>query len=220
MNVFNIIGPVMVGPSSSHTAGAARIGLIARRLLNEDLIKARITFYGSFAQTYRGHGTDKAILAGLMEMRIDDERIRDSFILAKEAGVDYQFKTSIIKDEHPNTAFISIEGKSGKIVTVLGSSIGGGNVVIRKVNHLNVEFTGQYNTLIISHQDSPGAIASVTNLLAKHNINIASMKDCRSTRGGDAIMVIETDQEITPNLTAEVGYLPKIKNATYIYQVS
>lgn len=220
MNVFNIIGPIMVGPSSSHTAGAARIGLIARRLLNEDLVKAKITLYGSFAQTYRGHGTDKAILAGLMEMDTDDERIRDSLILAKQAGIDYEFEIGIIKDEHPNTVLISIEGISGKIVTVLGSSIGGGNIVISRVNSLDVEFTGQYNTLIISHQDSPGAIASVTNLLACNNINIASMKVYRSSRGGDAIMVIETDQEIKQELTAIIGHLPRIKNAAYIYSVS
>ena len=219
MNIFDIIGPVMVGPSSSHTAGAVRIGLIAARLLDEKVAKAKIILYGSFAETYKGHGTDRAILAGLMGMYPDDGRIRDSIALAKQAGIEYSFEAGVLKDSHPNTAFIDITGASGKRVSVLGSSVGGGNIIIKKVNELDVEFTGQYNTLIISHQDTPGAIASVTNLLAYSEINIASMKVYRSSRGGDAMMIIETDQEISRELETVIKHLPRIKNATYIHPV-
>lgn len=216
MNVFDIIGPVMVGPSSSHTAGAVRIGSVVRRLLGEEPVNVVIRLHGSFAQTYKGHGTDKALIGGLMGMSPDDERIRNSLELAGKVGMIYKFETAMIKDVHPNTACIMAEGKSGKRVVVQGASVGGGNILVEKINEMNVEITGQYNTLIIFHWDTPGAIAAVTNLLAYSDINIANMKVYRSYRGGEAIMVIETDQEVSSELEVLIEKLPKVISATLI----
>lgn len=216
MNVFEIIGPVMVGPSSSHTAGAVKIGRVVRELLGEEPVEVDVKLHGSFAKTYKGHGTDKAIIAGLMGMTPDDERIRKSMALAQSSGMVYRFETAEIKDAHPNTASITAIGKSGKKVTVQGASVGGGNILVEKINGLNVEFTGQYNTLVIKHRDTPGAIAAVTNLLAYNDINIANMKVYRSFRGGDAFMVIETDQQVGSELIVLIGKLPKVISATLI----
>lgn len=216
MNVFDIIGPVMVGPSSSHTAGAVRIGRIAGEILGEQPVNVTIMLHGSFAQTYRGHGTDKAIIAGLMGITPDDEQIKMSMNLAQQAGIQYTITTGIIKDAHPNTALITATGTSNKQVTVIGSSVGGGNIIINKINGMDVEFTAKYDTLIISHHDTPGAIAAITNLIACNGINIANMKVYRSCRGGDAIMIIETDQEVSRELEALIGHLPEINNTTLI----
>ena len=216
MNVFDIIGPVMVGPSSSHTAGAVRIGRIARELLGEQPVKISILLYGSFAQTYKGHGTDKALIAGLMGMLPDDERIPSSLQLAREANIAFSFETTTETPSHPNTALIKIWADSGKCVVVEGSSTGGGDILITKINGMDVSFTGQYHTVIISHTDSPGAIAAVTNLLANYAINIGNMKVYRSAKGGDAIMVIETDQEIDKALGVILENLPKVSNVVII----
>jgi L-serine dehydratase len=216
MNVFDIIGPVMVGPSSSHTAGAVRIGRMVRALLAEEPVEAVIAFHGSFARTYKGHGTDKAIIAGLLGMLPDDLQIRDSLELAGQKGLQYRFEMLELKDAHPNTVQIETAGRTGKIVKVQGASVGGGNILIQKLNGLEVEFTGQYHTLVICHKDTPGAIAAVTNLLAYSEVNIAQMKVYRSHRGGEAMMVIETDQEIGEELRSMLGKLPKITSVTAI----
>ncbi|MGE5581179.1 MAG: L-serine ammonia-lyase, iron-sulfur-dependent subunit beta [Bacillota bacterium] len=216
MNVFDIIGPVMVGPSSSHTAGAVRIGIIARELLGEPPLSVVVKFHGSFARTYKGHGTDRAIIAGLMGMSPDDLRIRESLSLAAEAGLEFSFESIDLLEAHPNTVLLEITGVSGKKVTVVGASVGGGNILIKKVNGLNVEFSGEYDTLIVSHQDAPGVIAAVTNLLAYNGINIANMKVYRSGRGGDAIMIIETDQGLGEELVAMISKMPRITSATEI----
>lgn len=221
MNVFDIVGPVMVGPSSSHTAGAVRIGRIVRKLLGEELNNVLIMLHGSFARTYKGHGTDKAILAGLMEMDTDDLRIRDSLMIANRKGINFRFEVIDLKDAHPNTVLIEATGASGKTVKVMGSSIGGGNILINQINGLDVEFTGQYNTLIIRHEDIPGSIAAVTNILGNDKeINIAYMKVYRTTRGGDAIMVIETDQQISNILKESVNTLPMVYSVTSIEPIS
>ncbi len=216
MNVFDIIGPIMVGPSSSHTAGAVRIGRIARALLNEEPCKVQITFHGSFARTYKGHGTDKAILGGLLGMRPDDRRIKDSLELAKQMGMSYCFKTADLGDVHPNTVLISTMGSSGEKLEVLGSSVGGGNVLIRRVNGLEVDFTGANNTLLVFHRDTPGAVAAVTQLLAREGINIAQMKVFRFYRGGNAVMVIETDQSVQYGLTESIKELSFVTFTTII----
>jgi len=216
MNVFDIIGPVMVGPSSSHTAGAARIGKIVRDILGEEPVKAEILLHGSFAKTYKGHGTDKAIVAGLLGMAPEDERIRNSMELAKESGMEVSITTGIIKDAHPNTAEICAVGRDGKKLTVRGTSTGGGNIVINKINGMDVELTAQYNAIIISHSDAPGVIASITGIIAQGGINIANLKGYRSTKGGDSVMIIETDQEITPETEELIRKLPKIHNTALI----
>ena len=221
MNVFNIIGPVMVGPSSSHTAGAVRIGRIAASLLGEAPAEAVLRLYGSFARTYKGHGTDKALIAGLLSLAPDDERIRTSLELAEQAGLRWWFETETGTGtgEHPNTAEITLTGRSGKTVTVKGASVGGGNISIRRINGMDVDFGGEYYTLVIAHRDIQGAVAEVAGRLAAGSINIANMKVYRSARGGDAMMVIETDQEIPAPLVAEIGELEKIRSATLLYPI-
>jgi L-serine dehydratase len=216
VNVFNIIGPVMVGPSSSHTAGAVRIGKIARIMLGETLDSALIKLHGSFARTYRGHGTDRAIVGGLLGMEIDDGRLGNSLEIAANAGLSCSFEFVSLKDAHPNTAVLELTGVSGKKLSITGASVGGGNIVIKSVDGLDVNFNGQYNTLVIQHMDTPGTIASVTNLLAQDVINIAQMKVYRSDRGGCAIMVIEADQELSSELTVSVNHLPNIIKAVSI----
>ena len=147
MNVFDIIGPVMIGPSSSHTAGAVRLGRVAWKILGDTVVKADIVLSGSFAQTYRGHGTDKALIAGVMGMDSDDERIRHSLQLAKECGMEFTFHETEIPGAHPNTARITVTGAKGGTTVIQGASIGGGNILITEINGMTVSFTGQYNTL-------------------------------------------------------------------------
>lgn len=219
MNIFDIIGPVMIGPSSSHTAGATKIGRVTRALLGQMPVNVVVKFHGSFAKTYKGHGTDKAIIAGLMDMLPDDERIRDSLQLAQKANIQYTFEEVNLEDAHPNTVLIVATAKDGTTVTVEGASVGGGNIMINKIDGLGVEFTGNYNTLIIYHDDAPGAIAAVSNLLAHGNINIASMKVYRSYRGGDAIMIIEMDQAVNTQLNLLIRNLPGIKGSTLIKSI-
>ena len=196
MNIFDIIGPVMVGPSSSHTAGAVRIGLVSRKLMAEDIVKADIGLHGSFYATGKGHGTDLALVAGLLGMREDDERIPDSFRIAKEQGMDFDFNGVILREVHPNTALLKLTGASGKYMEILGSSLGGGRIRIDEIDGLNVNFSGDYPTLIIQNVDEPGRIALVTQALKDHHINIAQMKLYRENRDGKAVMVLECDSDI------------------------
>jgi L-serine dehydratase len=193
MHVFDIIGPIMIGPSSSHTAGAARIGRVARRRLGEAPVRADIALHGSFASTFRGHGTDRAIAAGLMDMGVDDPRLRDALDIARDAGVSVGFRTVQLKDAHPNTAVIRAEGEN-RSVEVEAASIGGGAIRVTRLNGLSVSFSGAASTLVIRHRDEPGVIAQVSGLLAQHGLNIATMQVFRSRAGGDAVMVIEVDE--------------------------
>ncbi len=216
MDVFDIIGPIMVGPSSSHTAGAARIGKIARNLLGEEPVEAIIELHGSFAQTYKGHGTDRAIIGGLLGFEPDDLRIRDSLDIASQKGLGYSIRKVSLKDAHPNTARISIRDDSGKVVVVTASSVGGGNVVVKDINGLEVDFTGRSHTIVIPHRDAPGVVAAVTGLLSSNQINIGEMKVYRKRRGGDAIMVIEVDQEIDQNTADKLSELSFINQVTIL----
>lgn len=198
---FDIIGPRMIGPSSSHTAGAARLAHIAWHIAGEDVKRAELTLYGSFAETGRGHGTDKALLAGVLGLEPDDERLRYSMLLAQEAGVDYEIRYSGEAPGHydyANMARIHIESHDGRVTDVLGASIGGGNILITEINDLEVAFTGEYPTLIVRHNDVPGTISSVTAALAQAGINVAGMKVFRHSRGQDAYMIIETDSPVPP----------------------
>jgi L-serine dehydratase len=216
LNVFDIIGPIMIGPSSSHTAGAVRIGAIARQLLSAEPVNVSISFYGSFAKTYKGHGTDKAIIGGLLGMSTDDEALRNSLDIAAAKGMNFKFNIMENKSEHPNAAFVEAEGKSGEKVSILGFSVGGGNVVIKKLNGTDVEFTAQFNTLIVPHYDLPGTIAVITTIFAKEDINIAFMKVYRSKCRGESIMIIETDQKISEGLRNEISKLSAVKDAKIV----
>lgn len=196
MKLYDIIGPIMVGPSSSHTAGAVRIGLIARKLLNEPITKAEILLHGSFYATGKGHGTDLALIAGLIGMKEDDERIPASFRYAEELEIEYSFAGIILRNAHPNSALIKLTGMNGKYLEVLGSSLGGGRILINQIDGLDVNFSGEYPTLIVQNKDEPGHIALVTTMLSHKSVNIAQMRLYRQSRGGNAVMVIECDQEI------------------------
>ncbi|NMA96368.1 MAG: L-serine ammonia-lyase, iron-sulfur-dependent, subunit beta [Clostridiales bacterium] len=216
MNVFDIIGPIMVGPSSSHTAGAVGIGRVARALLAEEPINALISLHGSFAKTHRGHGTDRAIISGIMGMEMDDIRIPKSFDIAREKGLKYRFKFVDLGDVHPNTAFVELEGESGKRVNLLASSIGGGRISIQRINGMEVDFRGTGNILVVFHIDMPGAIASVTSILGSYNINIGEMKVFRSKRGGKAIMVIDVDEWPKYDVIESIKMLENIEEVEMI----
>ena len=215
INIFDMMGPVMVGPSSSHTAGAARIGNMGRTLLGEEVARADIGLHGSFAETGFGHGTDRALLAGLLGMKPDDLRIPNAYEEANRAGMAYSFRTVELRDAHPNTALLELTGKSGKQLTLQASSIGGGAIVVNKIDGIDVNFTGDFNTLIVRNQDESGSVAAITSILSQVHINVANMSVNRHRRGGDALMVIETDQHIKPRQVEFLLELPGILSVTY-----
>ena len=215
INIFDMMGPVMVGPSSSHTAGAARSGNMGRTLLGEEVARADIGLYGSFAETGYGHGTDRALLAGLLGMKPDDLRIPNAYEEANRAGMAYSFRTVELRDAHPNTALLELTGKSGKKLTLQASSIGGGAIVVNKIDGIDVNFTGDFNTLIVRNQDESGSVAAITSILSQVHINVANMSVNRHRRGGDALMVIETDQHIKPRQVEFLSELPGILSVTY-----
>lgn len=216
MRLFDILGPVMIGPSSSHTAGAARIGRITRRLLGEPLVSADVLLCGSFAATYGGHGTDRAIIGGLLDMNVDDIRLRESPSLAKAAGLAVTFMTGEIRDAHPNTARIDAVGASGMRLQVTAASIGGGRVRVEALDGLPLSFTGEKNTYIVWHRDAPGAVARVSALFAARKINIASMRVSRLEPGGEAVMVIEVDSANPGDIPGAVAALEGITRAAYL----
>ena len=213
MNVFDIVGPVMIGPSSSHTAGAVRIGYVAGLILGSPAVKAEIHLHGSFAKTYKGHGTDKALIAGILGMLPDDERIRKSPLLAKEAGLDVTIIPDFFAGAHPNTARIILTAADGEQVIVQGASIGGGNIVINQINGLPVEFAGQCDTLIVIHRDTSGVVAEVSQYLGGLGINISSFRMSRSEKGGIAIMTIEVDGKVEPVMNEHIMRMPNILRA-------
>ncbi|MGO4500510.1 L-serine ammonia-lyase, iron-sulfur-dependent subunit beta [Paenibacillus sp. 2RAB27] len=202
-DVFSIIGPSMIGPSSSHTAGAIRLGRVARQLLGELPLKAEITLYGSFADTYRGHGTDLALVGGILDFETDDPRIPQAADEAEALGVAVAFHISKDKADHPNTVGIVLTSESRK-VSMRGASIGGGNVEIINVDQFDVKFTANYPTLVISHHDRPGMIADITTLLGSNLINIGFMDLDRKGRNREAMTVIETDASIPAALVEQM----------------
>lgn len=216
MNIFDIMGPIMVGPSSSHTAGAVRIGLITRRLLGSRPTQAELLLHGSFAATGTGHGTDKALVAGLLGMQPDDGNIPRAFALAEQAGMKLTIGTVTLGDAHPNTAILRVQNADGRMLEVNASSLGGGRVRVNAIDGLEASFTGDYPTLIIRNEDRPGHVAEVTNLLSEHGVNIATMQLYRDRRGGLAIMVIESDQPIPNGMVDWLRQKPGIVRAVYL----
>ena len=196
MNIFEILGPVMVGPSSSHTAGAVRIGYMARKLLGEAPVRAEILLHGSFAATGSGHGTDRAILAGLLGMEPDDSRIPDSREVARGAGLSYSFVTGNLRDAHPNTAVLTVWGEDGRTVKIQASSLGGGRIMVNKIDDIRVDFTGEKPTLIVQNEDKPGVLAAITYALSAQDVNIATLQLYRNQKGGYAFTIAETDSDI------------------------
>ncbi len=214
-DIFNILGPIMVGPSSSHTAGAVRIGKMARILLGEEVAEAKLLLHGSFATTGRGHGTDRALLAGLLGMNPDDLRIPFAFEEAEKAGLHYEFEKVELRSAHPNSVILQLVGKTGRKLEMQASSIGGGQIMVNELDGIEVEFDGHYNTLVIHNHDEFGTIAEVTRLLSNYRINIAHMKLSRHRKGGEALMVIETDQTVEDRLLEWIAAYPGIFKVTY-----
>ena len=214
--VFDIVGPVMIGPSSSHTAGAVRLGLMARKILGERVVRVGIQLHGSFARTGRGHGTDKALLAGIMGFLPDDERIRDALVLAGQRGLEYSFQSVDLGEVHPNTAVLHLVGASGRVATVCGASIGGGNIRITNINGYAVELSGEYPALIVIHHDRPGVIMQVTSILARRGLNIAFMRVSRQARGQESLMILEMDEPLPAAVVDECCSYADIEQAMAI----
>lgn len=206
ISIFDVIGPEMIGPSSSHTAGAAAMALLARKLFAEDPVAVQFTLYGSFSKTYHGHGTDKALLGGVQGFEANDERIRDAFALADKRGLQYTF---VIDEEgdggHPNTADILLTAENGRQLFVRGWSIGGGKVKIVKIDNIDVDFTGEYSTLIVKQLDKPGVVAWLTSCLAEKDVNIAFMRLFREAKGEIAYTIIESDEKIPADVLKTLG---------------
>ena len=220
VSLLDIIGPVMVGPSSSHTAGACRIGLLARCLVGGTPERARSELHGSFARTGEGHGTDKAIVGGLMGFRPDDERLREAREIAEREGLDYTFeKTTLSDDAHPNTVRITLE-RGDRRAVVTGSSLGAGRVVVTDIDGYPVEITGNYHTIVLVAEDVKGSVARIATILAAHELNIATLKLTRKARGGDAFMVIEVDDVPGEDVRDEIRTLNWVRWAFRLDKVS
>lgn len=201
ISMFDIIGPNMIGPSSSHTAGALRIAHLAGKLAHGKIISVTFVLYGSFAWTYHGHGTDRALVGGILGFLPDDERIRDSFSLAKKAGINYEFiENKTEKEVHPNTVDIILTCENNRIIELRGESIGGGNAVIRRLNGVEIALTGAYPTLIVHHNDRKGVLAYITTVCSGIDLNIAYMKVYRKAKGDSAYAIIEVDSAINPSI--------------------
>lgn len=216
MNIFEILGPVMVGPSSSHTAGAVRIGYVCRKLMGEKIVTADIELYGSFLLTGKGHGTPQAIVAGLLGMTPDDARIPDSFEIAKAQGLKFTIGEAKLKEAHPNSVLLKLTGESGKELEIIGESLGGSIINIAQIDGLPANISGDYPTLIASNMDVPGMVAKVSKVLFEAKINIAQMHLYRASRGKNSVLIAECDQEIEDKTLNDIRDLDGIMKVSYL----
>lgn len=215
--VFDMIGPVMIGPSSSHTAGVVRIGRTIRRLLEGAPVRAEVTFYNSFARTFEGHGSDRAIVAGLMDFKTDDTRIRQALELAAQTGFAVTFKgIPNASTMHPNTLKLVVEDGSGKKVEVVAESLGGGVINIAEINGFKAGFRASLHTLVLTAEDVPGSIAFIASVLAHDGCNIASMSVSRKGKHDIACLVIEMDSGLRPLTLDYLRSLKWVRSVTYI----
>ena len=220
VSLLDIIGPIMVGPSSSHTAGACRLGLLARCLVGGTPQKAKVELHGSFARTGEGHGTDKAIVGGLMGFRPDDERLRTAVEIAEHEGLEYTFeKTSLGDEAHPNTVRITLE-RDDRHSQMVGASLGAGRVLVTEIDGYPVDISGNLHTVVLVAGDVKGSIARIAGLLADNDLNIATLKLSRKERGGDAFMVIEVDEQPGESLRDSIRMLSWVKWAFRLDKVS
>ncbi len=222
VSLLDIIGPVMVGPSSSHTAGACRLGLLARCLVGGTPQSARVELHGSFARTGEGHGTDKAIVGGLMGFRPDDDRLRSALEIAEGEGLAYTFEKTKLGEEnevHPNTVRITLE-RDGRTSVMTGSSLGAGRVLVTEIDGYPVEVHGNHHTIALVAEDIKGSIARITGLLAEDGVNIATLRVSRQHRGGDAFMVIEVDEQPGEMVRDHIRALPWVKWTVRLDKVS
>ena len=204
IGIFDVLGPIMIGPSSSHTAGAARLGKIARTIVNKPIKDVTFLLHGSFKETYKGHGTDRALVAGILGMMPDDERLRDALLIAEKEGLEVHFLPADLRQVHPNTVKILMTDCDDINWEVLGSSIGGGLVEIYEINGNKVKITGEYPTIITCHDDIPGTVSTVSTLFYDNDINIAHMTLVRSQKGKDATMTFEVDNNVSEELIAAI----------------
>lgn len=218
ISVFDIIGPIMIGPSSSHTAGALRIALIAGKIAGGQVRTVRFKLYGSFSKTYQGHGTDRALLAGIMGFDPGDYRIRDSFSIARERGIDFSFEPveEIDVGMHPNTVDIFMTDERGEETSLRGCSVGGGNIEIVEINGVNVRFTGEYNAILVTQNDKPGVLAHVCKVLEEKKVNIAYMRVYRKEKGSRAYSVIEIDGSVGADVIETLREQPDICSVRYV----
>lgn len=216
MNIFDIMGPIMVGPSSSHTAGAVRMGRVARHLLGSQPVRAEIQLHGSFAATGAGHGTDRAIVAGLLDLTPDDPAIPHSLQLAQKAGMEISIRPVELRGAHPNTAILDLTNAEGRTLSVSASSLGGGRIRVNAIDGMEASFSGDYPTLIIRNEDKPGIVSEVSYALSRRNANIATMQLYRDRRGGLAVMVIECDAPVPTVVREELAGLDGVVRCTYL----
>lgn len=214
--LFDVLGPKMIGPSSSHTAGAVKLGRVARALARGNVKKVVFHLHGSFAATYRGHGTDRALLAGLMGFPTWSEDIKNALFIAKDKGIDFHFQPIDLGDVHPNTVRVEITDSEGNSQSMTGSSIGGSNIRIIAINRDNVDFTGDYPTLIVKYTDRPGVIADVTGRISGQGINVAFLKVFRSSKGRGATMVFETDETVPQTLIENLRTTPGVSLVSFL----
>lgn len=222
VSLLDIIGPIMVGPSSSHTAGACRIGLLGRDLVGGTPHTGVLELHGSFARTGEGHGTDKALVGGLLGFRPDDERLRDALSIAEREGLDYRFEKTTLGDDgavHPNTVRMTLR-RADATAVVTGSSLGAGRIRLTEIDGYPVEVSGAYPTLVLTAEDRPGSVSRITGILADHGINIATLRLTRRERGGDAFMMIECDDPIPAQVREWIGVLDWVHWARALTKVS
>ena len=217
ISIFEAVGPIMVGPSSSHTAGAARLGRMAAELVGQAFTHVEFGLHGSFAKTYRGHGTDVALVAGVLGLREDDERLKDAFRLAKEQGLTYRFYETELSGAHENSVCMTFSMTNGKIREVVGSSIGGGQIKICKIDGFPLEMSLNMTTLLLMHKDTKGMLYHITRSLANHGINIATMRLTRQEKGAMACCVIETDSDIPEEVVMELEGLHDVHTVKVIH---
>jgi len=218
-NIFDIIGPIMIGPSSSHTAGACRIGYAAQKIIKSPITEVTFKLYGSFAKTYKGHGTDVALLGGVLGFKPDDERLVDAFNIADNRGLKYQFITTDDDCEHPNTVAIIARTNMLETWEIMGISIGGGKMIIRSINGIDVQFTGEFNTLVTHHKDSSGMLSRISTILSENRINIAYMKLYREEKGRKAIGIIEADEKIPKNVVDDLIRIDGMMSVNVIQKI-
>lgn len=217
ISAFDVLGPNMIGPSSSHTAGAVAIALLAQKMISGPVMEVEFTLYGSFSKTYKGHGTDRALLGGIMGFETDDRRIRDSFEIAKARGLKYRFLINEREKEiHPNTVDIRMVNGQGDVMTVRGESLGGGKVRIVRIDQVEVDFTGEYSAVIVIHKDKPGVVAHVTRCLSDCNVNIAYMKLFREDKGATAYSIVESDERLPEDIVERIRENANVKDVMLV----
>ena len=213
-SIFDVMGPIMIGPSSSHTAGAARIGRLAKKICGKDFTKVVFHLHGSFAKTYMGHGTDKALVAGALGMLPDDENLRDSFEIAKKRNVNYSFEQVDLGDVHPNSLKVEMCSEDGRVSYVIGSSIGGGNIKIIDIDGLKIDFTNAFPTLILKYNEQKGIISFVSTLLAENEYNIEKM--ITEKNNGIVTLLVEIDKELTDEMKSKILHNERFILTKYI----